>query len=249
MASTKPTVLVTGGNNGIGLATCELLASKGDFHVLLGSRSSAKGSEALSSIQSKYPNSTISLIELDITSDASIAAAVNHITTTYGSLSGLVNNAGICPTTFSRTILRDTLETNVTSHAAVTQAFLPLLSKSSSVPHIIYVSSVLGSTTVRSDPSNLAYGEDYKAYRISKAALNMLVACNAWEHPDWKVFAYCPGYVITDLAGMREAKIKQGFAKGPEGSARGIDAILTGKRDEESGKFLFGEAVGQLYPW
>ncbi len=51
----------------------------------------------------------------------------------------------------------------------------------------------------------------------------MLVACDAWEYgkEGIKVFAYCPGYVATDLAGMREKKLEQG-APGAEGSARGV---------------------------
>ena len=96
----------------------------------------------------------------------------------------------------------------------------------------------------------MAYNEAYKAYRISKAALNMVVACDAWEYREKaKVFAFCPGYVITDLAGQREAKEKAGFAKSPDGSARGLLAIAQGKRDEENGQFLHDEKVGEVYPW
>jgi NAD(P)-dependent dehydrogenase (short-subunit alcohol dehydrogenase family) len=246
-SSQKPVVLITGGNNGIGLATCFLLASKGKFDVLMGSRSIEKGKKAIAEIQAEHPESSVSGIKLDITSDESISAAAKEIESKYGRLDALVNNAGICPTTFSRSILRDTLETNVTSHAVVTQAFTSLLSKSSS-PRVLYVSSFLGSIAYRSDPENMAYKEDYKAYRISKAALNMLVACDAYENA-FKVFAFCPGYVITDLAGMRDEKIKQGFAKTPDGSARGIAAIVEGRRDAEAGKFLHGEEEGMLYPW
>ncbi|CAI6289628.1 unnamed protein product [Periconia digitata] len=248
MAPSRPVVLITGGSNGIGLVTCDHLASKGTFQILLGTRSPEKGEKAVSEIKSKYPGSTISSLQIDITSDDSIAAAFKHVESTYGKLDALVNNAGICPTEFSRSILRETLETNVTSHAAVTETFAPLLSKSSS-PRVLYVSSELGSITLRSDPKSRARDEEYKAYRISKAALNMLVACDAWEHSDYKVFGYCPGYVITDLAGMREEKIKQGFAQQPDGSARGIAAIVEGKRDAEAGKFLHGEEEGEVHPW
>jgi NAD(P)-dependent dehydrogenase (short-subunit alcohol dehydrogenase family) len=78
----------------------------------------------------------------------------------------------------------------------------------------------------------------------------MLVACDTWEYEKKgiKVFGYCPGYVVTDLAGLRDEKTKRGV-KTPEGSARGLLAIAEGKRDSEMGKFLHGEAVGELYPW
>lgn len=247
--STKTIVLVTGGNNGIGLAACQLFASQLNYHCIMGSRSVEKGQDALKSIQSSNSSGSVSLVQLDITSDASIAAAVEEVKAKHGHLDVLINNAGICPMDFSRSVLRDSLETNAISPAMVTEAFAPLLLKAPS-PRIIYVSSVLGSIESRSDPKNMAYNEAYKVYRVSKAALNMIVACDAWEYREKaKVFAFCPGYVITDLAGQREAKEKAGFAKSPDGSARGLLAIADGKRDDENGKFLHDEKAGELYPW
>ena len=250
-ASGKTVVLVTGGNNGIGLATCQLFAQQANYHTILASRSLEKGEKALSAIQSSSPAGTISLLQLDITSDASIAAAVQEVKTQHGHLDVLINNAGVCPVDFSRATLQSCIDTNAISPALVTHAFAPLLlSSSPTPPRLIYVSSQLGSIALRCDPANPAYGEDYKAYRTSKGALNMLAACDAWEYRDRvKVFAYCPGYVVTDLADMREAKIKQGFAKGPEGSARGLLMIAKGERDAESGQFLHGEQAGMRYGW
>ncbi|KAH9204103.1 short chain dehydrogenase [Leptodontidium sp. 2 PMI_412] len=247
--STKTIVLVTGGNNGIGLAACQLFASQPTYHCIMASRSLEKGEKAVESIRSSNPSSSISLVQLDITSDASITAAGEEVKAKHGHLDVLINNAGICPMDFSRSVLRDCLETNAISPAMVTEAFAPLLLQSSS-PRIIYVSSALGSIQKRSSSKDVAYDEAYKAYRISKAALNMIVACDAWEYRGKaKVFAFCPGYVITDLAGQREAKEKAGFAKSPDGSARGLLAITEGKRDEENGLFLHDEEVGELYPW
>ena len=248
--TSKTTVLVTGGNNGIGLAACQLFAAQPNYHCIIASRSLAKGQKALSSIQSSHPNSSVSLVQLDITSDASITAAVKQVETQHGHLDILINNAGICPTDFSRSALRDCLETNAISPALVTQAFAPLLLKSSAAPPDIYDSSALGSIAKRSDSKDLAYDQAYKAYRTSKAALNMLAACDAWEYEGkMKVFAYCPGYVITDLAGQRDMKEKAGIAKSTDGSARGLLAIAEGKRDEEKGLFLHDEKAGEIYPW
>ena len=249
MSTSKTTVLVTGGNNGIGLAACQLFAAQPNFQCIMASRSLEKGQKALSSIRSSNLDSTVSLVQLDITSDASVAAAVKEVESQYGHLDVLINNAGICPTDFSRSVLRDCLETNAVSPAVVTEAFAPLLLKSSA-PRVIYVSSALGSITKRGNSKDMAFNEAYKAYRISKAALDMLVACDAWEYEGkMKVFAYCPGFVITDLAGMREMKEKGGIAKSPDGSARGLLAIAEGKRDEENGLFLHDEQAGEVYPW
>ncbi|RFU25370.1 hypothetical protein B7463_g10965, partial [Scytalidium lignicola] len=249
MAGIQSIIFITGGNNGIGFYTCNLLASTSNYHVIMGSRSLEKGQKALADIQSQNPSSSISLVQIDITSDSSIASAVQEVKAKYGRLDVLINNAGICPVTFSRDILRETLEINTTSPAIVTESFTPLL-RNSRHPRVIYVSSTLRSIGIRSDPNSRVRSEDYKAYRISKAALNMLTACDAWEYEKdgFKVFAYCPGYVVTDLAGMRDEKLKQGAAT-PERSARGLLAIAEGKRDLEAGKFLHGEASGMVYPW
>ena len=248
MSITK-TVLVTGGNNGIGLAACQLFAAQTNYHCIMASRSLEKGRKAMASIQSSNPSGAISLVQLDITSDTSITAAVEEVKTRHGHLDILINNAGVCPLDFSRAVLRDCLETNAVSPAMVTHAFAPLLLRSSS-PRLIYVTSMLGSIQMRSDPENMAYNEAYKTYRTSKAALNMLAACNAWEYRDKvKVFAFCPGYVITDLAGQREVKEKQSIAKSPDGSARALLAIAEGKRDQDNALFLHDENAGELYPW
>lgn len=249
MAAFKTTVLVTGGNNGIGFAACELFAAQPNYHCIMASRSVERGQKALESIKSSNPAGTISLVQLEITSDTSIAAAVKEIQAQHGKIDVLVNNAGVCPMDFSRSTLRDCLETNAISPAMVTQAFAPMLLKSVSA-RVVYVSSALGSITMRGDPQHMAYDEDYKVYRTSKAALNMLAACDAWEYEGKiKVFAYCPGYVITDLAGQREVKESAGIAKSPEGSARGLLLIAEGKRDGENGGFLHDEKVGERYPW
>jgi NAD(P)-dependent dehydrogenase (short-subunit alcohol dehydrogenase family) len=249
MSANKAVVLITGGNNGIGLAGCQLFASKPGYTCILASRSIDKGKKAVSDIEAQGNAESISLLQLDIASDTSIAAAVDEVKAKHGRLDILINNAGVCPTDFNRSTLRDCFDTNAVSPALVTQAFAPLLLKSSN-PRLIYVSSQLGSITLRGDPDNMAYAADYKTYRTSKAALNMLVACDAWEYKDKiKVFAFCPGYVITDLAGEREAKEKAGIAKSADTSAKGLLAIAEGTRDQEAGKFLYEDEVGKLYPW
>ncbi|KAL7006365.1 hypothetical protein EMMF5_004018 [Cystobasidiomycetes sp. EMM_F5] len=243
-------VLVTGGSNGIGLATCKLFASQPNFHCIMGSRSLEKGKKAIQSIQAEVASSSLSLIQLDITSDDSIAAAAKQVESEHGRLDILINNAGICPVDFTRASARECIDTNAISPGLVTQAFAPLLLKSASTPRIIYVSSALGSITKRSDPKDIAYQAEYTAYRMSKAALNMLVACDAYEFKDKiKVFALCPGYVITDLSGEREAKEKAGIAKSPDHSAKAIFNIASGHRDQEHGLFLHDEELGEIYPW
>jgi NAD(P)-dependent dehydrogenase (short-subunit alcohol dehydrogenase family) len=91
----KRIVLVTGGNNGIGLAICQLFANQPNYHVIMGSRSGEKGQQALSNIKSTNPDSSISVVSLDIVSDDSIAAVVQETTSQHGHIDILINNAGI----------------------------------------------------------------------------------------------------------------------------------------------------------
>ena len=147
----KKIVLVTGGNNGIGLETCSQLAEQPETHVIMASRSIEKGQKALEAVRARAPQASINLVQLDITSDTSIDAAVKQVTDTHGRIDTLINNAGICPLEVSRDLFREAFETNTISPALVTRAFAPLLRESTS-PRLIYVTSRLGSCGERADP-------------------------------------------------------------------------------------------------
>lgn len=248
MASSKLISLVTGGNGGIGFDTCAALASQPQHHVIMGSRSLDKGQKAMSEILSRKPAGSISLVQLDVNLDDSIQAAARHVESQYGKLDALVNNAGIIsPSTDMRTAFRETFETNVFGPSQVTAAFKPLLEQSQQ-PRIIYVSSLLGSITTKLTPDHMAADVDYRVYRASKAALDMIMACDYVDNKKqgFRVFAFCPGYVVTDLAGMREVKEKESHALSSTTSAESILKIVNGERDDEAGKFLHKDG---LYPW
>jgi NAD(P)-dependent dehydrogenase (short-subunit alcohol dehydrogenase family) len=82
-------------------------------------------------------------------------------------------------------------------------------------------------------------------YRASKAALNMITACQSVEYGEdgFKVFAYCPGFTVSSLGPYNKAEM--GAKPTSEGAAPIVN-ILKGERDEEHGEFL--HADGQ-YPW
>ena len=130
------------------------------------------------------------------------------------------------------------------------ESFAPLLRKSPN-PRLINVTSSVGSITYRADPTHKSYKMDGMAYRVSKAALNMLTVCQAKEMKEWggKVFAYDPGLVVTNLTGEenREALRARG-AGNAEDSARGLLAIVEGRRDADAGGFLYGDGEG-THPW
>lgn len=215
----------------------------------MGVRSLEKGQKALDELQARKPVGTLSLIALDVTSDDSIHAAAKKLEAEFGRLDVLVNNAGnqIQPRYPTREQLREAFETNVYGPVILTQTLIPLITASNS-KKIINVSSELGSITAGSNPDYYTYQNPFTAYRMSKAALNMFSATTYAHLKDQgvKVWSFCPGFVVTDLAGQREGRAAMG-AQSSETSAQAILDIVEGKRDTEAGTFI-GRYDAQI-PW
>lgn len=93
------TILVTGGNTGIGFALCKQLVIERNCRIILGSRNADRGAQAVSTIMSMIPEDctgSIDLLTLDVGSDTSVAAAVESLNEKLGGdqLYAIVNNAG-----------------------------------------------------------------------------------------------------------------------------------------------------------
>ena len=146
MADEGPTdsgaVVITGTATGIGAASALLLAEKG-FHVFAGVRNEADGAEL-----ARRSSAELTPLELEITDQASISAAVEKVESAVGErgLAGLVNNAGIVvPGPLELQPLDDfrrQLEVNLIGQVAVTQAFLPLIRRGAG--RIVNVGSIGG---------------------------------------------------------------------------------------------------------
>lgn len=238
---------ITGANGGIGYETTRaIVASSSDYHVIMGSRSLEKGQKALSDLQKQNPKGSLSLLQLDVTDQESISIAAAKVEKDFDCVDVLINNAGI--TSRAEPLiaqLRETFETNTFAPAVATEAFISLLLKSK-YGRLIYVSSELGSIEMRGDESYVYYKLPAVAYRMSKAALNMLMMCHHAEYKDKgiKVFAFNPGFVVTNLTGDadRENRIKNG-AGDPAVSAQTLLGIVNGSRDGEVGKHVYKDGV------
>jgi NAD(P)-dependent dehydrogenase (short-subunit alcohol dehydrogenase family) len=159
-------------------------------------------------------------VQLDVTDQASIAAAAQRIRDELGRLDVLVNNAGISHAdvpgrTFEEVVaagrlsvasldeIRTVWETNVFGVIAVTQAMLPLL-REAPAARIVNVASSGGSLTLNSDPAN-PHRSMFGTYSSSKAAANAVTVAFAadLEAAGIKVNAACPGFTATDLNNFR----------------------------------------------
>ncbi len=242
-------VLISGANQGIGLELSKQLSKYPNYHILLGSRDLSKGRAASDSLET----SQVSPIQLDITDDESITRAVSHVASEYGRLDVLINNAGVMPYRPTggnsikegggsniRDVMREAFEVNVTSSMQMAESFLPLLLKSED-PRIIFMSSGLGSFHMTLDPTDPYYGYFAPAYKSSKAAINMVMACYAVKlrEEGVKVNACCPGAVSTGMNNFRE-----GLGTVKEGT---INAVrLATEEGGETGTFTGREGTR---PW
>jgi len=223
----KPVALVTGANQGIGLQIARELAANG-YTVLVGSRNLERGEEAAKSI-----GADARALQLDVTNQASIAAAAERIRIELGRLDLLVNNAAIShagrpgrslaeilqssrASVASLDEVRAVFETNVFGVIAVTQAILPLL-REAPAGRIVNVTSGVGSLTLNADP-NFPYRSGFGVvYAASKTALNAITLSFAieLESTNIKVNAAGPGFTATALNNFEGIETVEQGARNP----------------------------------
>jgi NAD(P)-dependent dehydrogenase (short-subunit alcohol dehydrogenase family) len=88
------TVLVTGGNTGIGKETAVALAVDG-AHVVFTARNPDKGAEALADIRARSGSDAVDVMELDLARLTSVREFASRFADTHARLDVLVNNAGL----------------------------------------------------------------------------------------------------------------------------------------------------------
>ena len=183
--------LITGANKGLGYETARRLIAQG-HDVYLGARSPGLGEAAASELGGQF-------VQLDVTDDASVAAALAVVAEREGHLDVLVNNAGVSTTAdVTGPVALQVFDTNAIGIIRVTQAALPLLQKSGN-PVVVNVSSALGSFWAVTNPERRQFHFPSIVYGASKAAVSMLTVQYAKTLPDIKFNAVEPGFTATDL--------------------------------------------------
>lgn len=223
----------SGANRGLGFEAAKSLVHLANYHIILGSRDLSKADKAADTLRA-LPNikGSVSTVQLDVTDKSSITAAKNYIETTFSRLDILVNNAAIylLNPTSSVDALRASLDTNVIGVVALTEELLPLLRKSAS-PRLILVSSSNGSLEYNSDPSSPHGGTWALEYRVTKAALNMLLVQYNASLKEITVLGVDPGFSATEVIGDADALRKMGAAE-PEVGGEIIASVVRGEKGQ-----------------
>lgn len=226
----KKIALITGANKGIGFEVVRQLSQKG-IQVLLGSRDLDRGQKAVEQLTSE--NLPVSLIQIDVTIQSTIDAAVTEVTNRYGYLDILINNSGMYikeprPSQLSLDTIRENLEVNYIGAFAVTKAFLSLIRKSSS-GRIVNVTSALGSISFHESCERKYF---HLAYSASKASLNMFTYLLSEELKDTNIKVNCctPGLTATTLTNFHGHSVEIG--------AKSTVFLATLPDDGPSGKYF-----------
>lgn len=231
------TIVITGAGRGLGLGLARSFADRGD--TVVGTARSPENASDLAAVASR-------VIPLDVTSDQSIAAAVD-VLADMGHIDVLINNAGLDARAFgaandargamaiSREHFLAVMDANAAGPMLVTRALAPLLGRASGAL-VVNISSQLGAMTFGD-----SHGSDI-AYNASKSALNMVTVRSATDLISDGIGVVCfhPGWVRTDMGG-------QSAALGIEESADGIATTIDGLTLEDSGRFLNWD--GTTHAW
>ncbi len=161
------TILITGGNAGIGLATARALAEQGD-RVIVTTRDAAKGMAAVAAVRATVPAATVEHRQLDLASLASIRETAAQLRDELGHLDVLINNAGIVQLHRSTTVdgFETTFGVNHLGHMLLVHELLPLVQAAEAGRIVVVASDAHGMAKRGLNFDDLQTTSDYKVMRV-----------------------------------------------------------------------------------
>ncbi|HVV10417.1 SDR family NAD(P)-dependent oxidoreductase [Amycolatopsis sp.] len=240
----EKTVLVTGGNAGIGYFVAEQLAGAG-ASVVLGSRSDAKAEAAMGAIRSRVPGARLRRVRMDLADLASIKSSVDALE--LDSLDAVVCNAGALldgPRRQTADGHELTFATNHLGHFVLVRWLLPLLA-AAPAGRVVTTGSFVGKSAQLdlADPQSARDYEPKRAYARSKLAQMLFgfeldrrlraggsTVASVVNHPGGALDSLTPSRppVHVRTAGQRARSLPAGLVlQGKEAGARpAVRAVL-----------------------
>lgn len=218
---TSRSVVVTGGNRGIGAATARLFAAEG-WRVAILYGSDAAAAEAT---RASLAGEGHLVVQADVADSASVAAAAARVGEAFGALDVLVNNAGWTRPVphhdldaLDDALIERVFRINAMGPLYCVREFLSLLRRSE---RAVIVN--LSSTAARRGQGSSI------AYCAAKAAVDtMTISLGRALAPSIRVVAVAPGPVDTDMARMWTPEQHEAIGKAtPLGWARPEEIAVT----------------------
>lgn len=235
----EQTMLVTGSTDGIGRATAMELARRG-ARVIVHGRNDERAQRAAQALSEQSGNPRVEWIAGDFSSLRQIRRLADEMTSRYGRLDVLINNAGVvsCEHVMTEDGLEITFAVNYVAPFLLTQLLLDLL-KQDEETRIINISS---------DAHHGAYIEfdnlqgernydPYDAYNMSKLALLLFTyeLARRLQGTHITVNALHPGVINTKL-------LRAGYGAGGQSVGEGAETpVYLATSDEvtgQSGKYF-----------
>jgi len=186
--------IVTGGGQGIGRATCLLLAEQGAA-VVVAERDEPTGKDTAEAI--RVAGGRAHFVRTDVADEASVKSMVAEAVSKFGRVDVLVNNAAIfvlCGIEATPEEWRQILDVNVMGPALVAKHVVPEMRKQGGGA-IVNLGSI----------SSFIAQPEFVTYNATKAAVANMTRCMAMDlAPDnIRVNGVCPGTVWTQIVESR----------------------------------------------
>lgn len=232
-------VLITGVNRGLGYALLKTFVEKGDcvFGLL-------QEADCVEGLLAQFPERFIPIIG-DVAQDCVIGRVQEQISRHTDHLDVLINNAGVpgeagSIETVTPEEMKAVMEVNCFGVLRITQAALPFM-KASKKAVVVNLSSRMASLTqtARGDYWNRSFSY---AYRVSKAAQNMLTICMNEELKGFGIgiAAVHPGKLNTRASSTNaDMTIEEG--------AMNLYRFIDSMNEKDHGRFLY--PFVEEYPW
>ncbi|MCA9490005.1 MAG: SDR family NAD(P)-dependent oxidoreductase [Myxococcales bacterium] len=198
------TVVITGGNSGLGLEAAKILCGKG-ARVVITSRNEGKGRDAVSAVSAVAPRAKIELVLLDLSDPDSVATATASIASSCPTIDAVINNAGVMQTPLIRTKEGFELQiaTNHLGHFRFDRALFPQVEAAggrfvavSSVAHKFGRIALDDLNSEKSYDPTVAYGQSKLANLMYAFELQRRLAARGAKAT---AIGCHPGYSATNL--------------------------------------------------